>query len=357
MSEYSWAWGGNQSSSRSSNTRASHYSRRRGTSSQPTGYDYSGTGLPDDRAEGGTNTYLPTTRNVTAWNDYVGASRRLEELTRAAISNGVARYSYNNQYVEWDRQADLNTARSMRATIQTYRDNQEACSGGDQGACDAVGRRNAQDRAYHNPAQESYRNYFLHTNRENPNPPAPEPEPEPEPAETPGDIMGGGGSISPEDANTEENKRARCENSGGRYTSDGGGSCFHDAPPLPAPPAQDPDPAPEDAPHTDDPAERTGDQVPDCPQGGRRNLLGILDSHCHNRQVNPTAQGGGSHSGEDGSKSMAGSGEVEHFDTGGKPKTLARQANPVREMINLISALEDPYGQFRKCKTEKRLVE
>jgi hypothetical protein len=54
---------------------------------------------------------------------------------------------------------------------------------------------------------------------------------------------------------------------------------------------------------------------------------------------------------------MAGSGEVEHFDTGGKPKTLARQANPVREMINLISALEDPYGQFRKCKTEKRLVE
>ena len=356
MSEYSWAWGGGRSSSRTSNSRASTINQRRGEVSHSANYDYEGTGLPDDRSPGtGTNTYLPTRRNVSAWNEYVGASRRLEELTRAAISNGIARYSYNNQYVEWDRQADLNTARNMRATIQTYRDNQEACTGGDQGACDAVGRRNAQDRAYYNPNQASYRNYFLHANRENPTASRPE-EPAP-PAETPGDIMGGGETISPEDANTEENKRARCENSGGRYTSDGGGSCFHDAPPLPAPPAQDPDPAPQDAPHTDEPAERTGDQVPDCPQGGRRNLLGILDSHCHNRQVNPTAQGGGSHSGEDGSATMAGSGEVEHFDTGGKQKTLARQANPVREMINLISALEDPYGQFRKCNTEKRLVE
>ena len=62
--------------------------------------------------------------------------------------------------------------------------------------------------------------------------------------------------------------------------------------------------------------------------------------------------------GSAGSGSNTGSHEVEHFDAGGKPMSaLARQANPVKKMLNLIGALQDPYGQFRKCNTEKRLVE
>lgn len=363
--DYSWAWGGNQDSSRSSTSHTGHIVNQRRSTAR--GYDTTGTGMPDDRSAGAPSRANPLGRNITAWNDYVGASQRLEEMQRAAINNGMARYSYNNQYVEWDRRQDLLRARSLRATIQSYRDNQTSCSGGNQVACNAVGRRDSQDRAWHNPNQESYRDYFLHTNRENPNPPPPPAE---TPTETPGDIMGDGTSQRPAEADTREERcntaggfwnsqtrecvampsrtaQQRCEDGGGRWSSDGNGACFHDAPAVPSP-----EPV-----HTDEPDERTGEQLPDCPQGGRRNLLGILDSNCHDRQVNPTAQGGGSHSGKDGSKTMAGSDEVVHFDTGGKEKTLSRQENPVRQMINLIAGLQDPYGEFRKCKTEKRIVE
>lgn len=369
MSDYNWAWGGGRSGSRTSNSRSSTVNQRRNNTSTSVNYDYSGTGLPDDRTPSGDNRYLPLRQNVNAWNNYVSNSKALEDLTEAAINNGVARYSNNQQYVVWDRQADLNRARALRAQIEDYRNDQSACDSGNANACSRVGRRDAQDRAYYNPNQESYRNYFLHNNRENPNasrpePPAPPPEPEPQPAEPaaepaaepPSDIMGGGDDITPDAADTYENKKARCINAGNRWTDDAGGACFSDdTRPVPRPPERTPEPDSEV--HTDEPAERTGDQVPDCPEGGRRNLLGVLDSHCHERTVNPTAQGGGSHSGKDGSKSMAGSEEVVHFDTGGKQKTLSRQENPVRQMINLIGALEDPYGQFTKCKSEKRIVE
>ncbi len=104
--DYSWAWGGNSDSSRSSTSHTNNVARR----SSSAGYDTTGTGMPDDRSAGVSSRANPLGRNITAWNDYVGASKRLEDLTRAAIRAGTARYSWNNQYVEWDRREDLMTA-------------------------------------------------------------------------------------------------------------------------------------------------------------------------------------------------------------------------------------------------------
>jgi len=115
---------------------------------------------------------------------------------------------------------------------------------------------------------------------------------------------------------------------------------------------------PDDNVHVDDPVDNTGEQVPECnnPRSANR-LLVIGGADCHDRQVNPTAQGGGSHSGRDGSKTHAGIEGVDSFDSGGKRSYLSRQANPVLKSINLINALQDPYNEFRVCKTQKRLVE
>lgn len=129
--------------------------------------------------------------------------------------------------------------------------------------------------------------------------------------------------------------------------------------PVDTAPARPPaPPVPDEPVHVDDPVDNTGEQVPECnnSRSGNR-LLMVGGADCHDRQVNPTAQGGGSHSGRDGSKTHAGIEGVDSFDSGGKRSYLARQANPVLKSINLINALQDPYGEFRKCKSEKRIVE
>ena len=118
-------------------------------------YDYTGAGIPDDRTPSGDNRFLPLRENVNSWNNYVGASQRLEELTQSAINAGVARYNMTNQSVIWDRRQDLQRARSLRATIQDYRDNQRDCTAGNQSACNLVGRRDRNDRQYVNPNETS----------------------------------------------------------------------------------------------------------------------------------------------------------------------------------------------------------
>ena len=111
---------------------------------------------------------------------------------------------------------------------------------------------------------------------------------------------------------------------------------------------------PDDNVHVDDPVDNTGEQVPECNRSG--NVLLTVGNNCN---VRPTSgiQGGGTHRGGSGSKTHAGPEGVDSFDSGGKRSYLSRQANPVLKSINLINALQDPYGQFRVCKSEKRIVE
>ena len=107
----------------------------------------------------------------------------------------------------------------------------------------------------------------------------------------------------------EQTAKERCENAGNTWTEDGGGACFdYNTEPV----------------HVDDPVDNTGEQVPECnnARSGNR-LLVIGGADCHERQIHPTAQGGGSHSGRDGSKTHAGTEDVVNFDTGGKKSYLA----------------------------------
>lgn len=284
----------------------------------------------------------PTQTNVNAWNSYVGASQRLQELQDAAIGAGKARYTRDNTAIKWDRQADLSRARALRTTIYEYRQNQDSCNAGVAGACSRVGRRNPNDEQYINPSQRSYQDYNLYTHQEG----------NMDAAETPGDIMGDGTTETPTPAPAGsgsgsgggsgdgsgdapaptparvDNREQRCAASGGRYDADRG-VCFHTAPVVPAP----------DSP----PEEATGQQEPD-------------PDHSH-RQVHPQAQGGGSHSGKDGSKTQAGTDGVVHFDTGSLHRNIPQKDGMV-ELLKTLRALKNPYKQdLRTCKTNKRLVE
>lgn len=97
----------------------------------------------------------------------------------------------------------------------------------------------------------------------------------------------------------------------------------------------------------------TGEQAP----GDRSDPDNPLhrDEHKHDRSENPYS-GSGTRSGADGSQSMTGHEGVEHF-TGGTTKTIIRGRDPIRETMNLIRSLRDPYGEIRNCKTSKKLVE
>lgn len=319
-------------------SRASHYNRRSNQNSAGY-YDTTPTGMPDDRSSSGSNN-APRRENVQAWNNYVSNSQAYSNFVETSINAGTARYSYNNQYVEWNRNSDLLRARSLRANIQTYKDDQTLCNGGNTLACNRVGRRDNQDPAYVNPTQRSYQDFYLHQNRENPNPPPPPVE------EVPSDIMGDGTSTNPvvevpvnTDGTTEppvdstpvDSRQQQCEDGGGRWTADAGGACFNQAPVVPLPHEE---PAPED---------RTGRQEPE-------------PDHSH-RVVDPTASSGGSHSGKDGSKTQSGSDGVIHFDSGTNVNRTPPK-NEVKFMLNNIRALSDPYNQDgRKCVSTKRLVE
>lgn len=300
----------------------------------------SGTGMPDDRTPGSPSS-LPTGDAYNAWRQYVKNNHRLEQIwddENRGRQTTLTHKRFNNDRDkrEFDR---------LQRDIRAYQANQSGCDRGDATSCQAVGRTDRNDRPIYesNPnsaqaiirdetggsatAQDYWNNRRNTTFTSSLDPNATTDPP-------PGDIMGDGTSTTPVDPNASA--RARCAERGGRYTTDGGGACIQEAPPIPG-----------SAPHTDDPADRTGEQVP-------------TDSHTgHDDQRHRSAEsGGGMHDGSAGSGSNTGSHEVEHFDTGGKPMSnLARQANPVKKMLNLIGALNDPYGQFRRCNTEKRFVE
>ena len=163
--------------------------------------------------------------------------------------------------------------------------------------------------------------------------------------EVPSDIMGDGtstnpvvevpvagdGTTIPARPSVEEpvvnNRKQRCIDNGNRWSDDGNGACFEEAPPIPR----------------DPPEERTGGQRP-------------ADDHTH-RVVDPTASSGGSHSGKDGSKTSGTTDAVIEFDSGGYHATIP-QKNDVLFMLNNIRALTDPYQvDKRACVFNKRLVE
>ena len=303
----------------------------------------SGTGMPDDRTPGSAST-LPTSQAYSSWRQYVRDNHRLEQIWDDETRGEWTTLTHKRFYTDADRREFENLQRNIRQ----YQQDQHSCDLGSASACGAIGRRDQHDRAIYNSHPEEAgavirqetgsnradaQHYWENRNSNNYtsslDPSAPTLDP-------PGDIMGGGTSTTPASAPEDPNapRRARCSASGGRWSDDAGGACFHDAPVVPAP-------------HTDDPADRTGEQVPS-------------DSHTgHDDQRHRSAEsGGGMHDGSAGSGSNTGSGEVEHFDTGGKPMSnLARQANPVKKMLNLIGALQDPYGEFKKCNTEKKYVE
>jgi len=113
-----------------------------------------------------------------------------------------------------------------------------------------------------------------------------------------------------------------------------------------------------DGPVHDNPVDNTGENVPDCErQSGNALLANIGEASCHRRNVDPTASGGGSHSGQSGSKTHAGAEGVDSFDSGGKPKPMSFRLNPVRQMLININAMKNPYGDFRTCKSNKKLVQ
>ena len=115
--------------------------------------------------------------------------------------------------------------------------------------------------------------------------------------------------------------------------------------PAPAPAPAPPDMSDIDIPHVEDPTERTGEQVP-------------ATHDRHNDQQHRSAEsGGGIHSGQSGHKSHTGSEEVVSFDSGAGARGLTSRENPVKEMMSLLNALKDPYGEMRVCQTEKKLVE
>jgi len=333
---------GNEATTQTRTTTASGVGGRN-TRGADRGESARGTGLPDDRSPGSPSS-LPTGDAYNAWRQYVKNNHQLEQIwddenrgTWSSLTH--KRFNNDRDKREFDR---------LQRDIRAYQANQGGCDRGDAASCQAVGRTDRNDRPIYdsnpNSAQAIIReetggnataqNYW--NNRRNttftsslePNASSTD--------DTPGDIMGDGTAPAPAPADPNASARARCAERGGRYTEDGGGACIQEAPPVPG-----------SAPHTDDPADRTGEQVP-------------TDSHTgHDDQQHRSAEsGGGMHDGSAGSGSNTGSHEVEHFDTGGKSMSnLVRQANPVKKMLNLIGALNDPYGQFRLCNTEKRFVE
>ena len=321
---------GNEATTQTRTSRAGSV-RRRPTS--VSSIDTTGTGMPDDRTPGAPST-LPTGNAYNAWRQYVRNNHRLEQIWDDESRGEWTSLTHKRFYTDRDKREFDNLQRDIRA----YQQNQQSCDLGDAAACQAVGRRDRNDRPIYNSnpdetqaiireetggsatSQEYWNNRVnnQYTSSLDSSPPRLEPS-----GQSPGDIMGDGTSTRPADAPPRD------------PDPQGGASGL-----IPAPPSDPP-------PHSDRPEDRTGEQVPSDAHTGH-------DDQKHRSSTS----GGGMHDGSAGSGSNTGSHEVEHFDSGGKPMSaLARQANPVKQMLNLIGALQDPYGQFRKCNTEKRLVE
>lgn len=327
MGDISWAWGGDSSTTRSSTSSATHV-RGRGLKGR------GGTGMPQDRGQvrgqrgplGAVNV-----KALTSWEQYVSDSHEAERMwgsDRLGEMTSLVRKRFN-------KPSDRDKFNRLQERVRQYQKNQTDCDGGDQTACNAVGRTNRNDRPIYDARPDvakevikrvtgvSHDSVDYYNNR---NLNAYSAEADTREAETPGDIMGDGSSTRPSDAPPEAApQRPRSPD------PQGGASGL-----IPAPPTQ---------PHRVRPEEHTGEQVPET-----------HDRHDDQQHRNPHS-GGGTHSGRPGHASHTGSEDVVHFDSGAGVRGLARQANPVRQTLNKLRALVDPYGEFRQCKTEKRLVE
>lgn len=355
MGDISWAWGGDSSTTRSSTSSATHVNRGRG-----------GTGMPQDRGQVRGRRGPLGAVNITAlrsWEQYV---RDTHEAERMWGDDRLGEMTSLTQK-KFRKQSDIDKFNRLQASVRRYQQNQTACSGGSQAACNAVGRTNRNDRPIYNQRPEvasaviqrvtgvSGRSSQDYWNNRTLNDFSAEATPS---ADTPGDIMGDGTSTRPSGRPRSPDPQGGASglipappsdppsSAGGRDPA-----CVRQGPGLLA--AEDCDarsgrrpPRPESPqPHRVKPEEHTGEQVPET-----------HDRHDDQQHRNPHS-GGGTHSGRPGDASHTGSEDVVHFDSGAGVRGLARQANPVRETLNKLRALVDPYGEFRQCKTEKRLVE
>lgn len=332
---------GNESTTQTRSGRASNVGGRRGRRGEDRGESATGTGLPDDRTpSGGHNMTVPSRRAITSFRAYAKAKVDAQNMfgdeslgTNTSLTN-----------FRFYKHKDMIKYKGLVAQVREYERRQDRCTGGDQGACERVGRRqqgmiterpiyerfkdiaNAQlrdvDRNATADADDFVADRILTQNYTVEAPPPEEP------------AGGGGTGDDPEEG--EAGDESPPEERPRSPDPQGGASGL-----TPAPPS--------DAPHTDRPEDRTGRQVPE-------------DTHSRHddQQHRSSESGGGQHSGADGDKSHTGHEEVVHFDTGGRGQVvISDKPHPVKEMLRLISALQNPYGDLDfSCPVEnKRLVE
>ena len=279
--------------------------------------DAYGSDRPDaDRSSGRSRTYY-SIGNVNAWRRYTDARRALIEHQNTYGTEVIGRDG--KVYYTYSSQQHLNTARNLRATVYDYQNDNKACDGGDQNACDRVGR-------YGGASSRQYTGGKRYTPRDTNQPKLTsqdqevvvEPDGSQAPAETPAEAPRPAPPEPipppPEAPDTLEERRQRCEAGGGEFHTDAGGSCFHVAKPS----------------HVEEPTE-THDPHPE--------------------EISKPTSGGGSHEqqgqgsihedGRDGGKSQ-GEHTIHDLPSGGKtPKNFKRPStNPNRQRLNTILALE-----------------
>ena len=273
--------------------------------------DAYGSDRPDaDRSTGASRTYY-SIGNVNAWNRYADARRALLQHQNTYGTEVIGRDG--KVYYTYSSQQQLNTARNLRATVYDYQNDNTACDGGDQNACDRVGR-------YGGASSQQYTGGAIYRPRNTAKPKltsqsqeqdqevAVEPDGSQAPTHPPQ-------PSPPEAPETIEDRRARCEANGGEFHNDAGGACIEVAKPShkvePDPPSHDP--------HPEEVSRPTGG-------GGSHEQQG---------------QGSIHEDGRDGGKSQ-GEHTIHDLPSGGKtPKNFKRPSyNPNRQRINTILALE-----------------
>lgn len=242
--------------------------------------------------------------NVNAWNSYQDNLRALQRYQNTYGTQTIDRQG-NIQY-RYESQERLNTARSLRADVYDYQQDTQGCNGGDEMACERVGRRIGNDRQI--PSQYTGQNRGeTYTPASSSNPElveasvTPTGDVEPPPAEAP---------------QSEDHREADCNANGGSWSNDGGGGCYYTAPVIPS--------------------EGSGS--------------GSGEHNPHPDEIERPTGGGGSHDqqgqgsihqdGRDGGQSQ-GEHTIHDLPSGGRtPKNFKRNNfNPNRERLNTILAL------------------
>lgn len=304
---------GEEDSSRSSTTRASGVLSGRSGRGNRANIDNTvvdrdpddayGADRPESNPDSGNrNRVFYSIGNVNAWNRYQDNLRALQRYQNTYGTQTIDRQG-NIQY-RYESQERLNTARSLRANVFDYQEDTQGCNGGDEMACERVGRR-VNRRTRQPPPQ------YTGQNRGGTYTPATSSNPElVEASVTP---EGDAEPSPPEAPQTADDRQAECDANGGEWHNDAGGSCFYVAPTIPAGSGSG-----EHNPHPDEIERPTGG-------GGSHDQQGQGSIHQDGRDG---GQSGGEHT-------------IHDLPAGGRtPSNFKRDNyNPNRERLNTILAL------------------